>query len=489
MSGRSSGAGGTGGAGNVATDALWDAAGDIAVGTGPNTATRLPVGTAGQVLTADPAGPSPNVKWSAPATTTPVIPGRLIAHASSTAEYQDAADVITTGANFIADVQAQIDAIAASTAPFGRVFLAPMRCTGIAGAAGLDLRTGTGVQGIEDGYTTLLVLGGLTDHLFDLADVNVHATWVANIIVDGNGAAGGTGSLLDYIAQAGGVFTADPSTDPDPIHTVTRLRGYNFGGGTRHGIKFRTNTRVCHVADCDLFVFSGNCYDLDCVDSHFSACHGGEGTINWIVRGTNNRFDNCKGFFSNEDNWEVAGQRNALVGCEAQDGDGNGFLWSGGRNVGVACVADRNGVDTGKAAVDRCGHKLTGSRNRVQGESIQYLTGASRTQMYGAHVAGNYNALDISVFDHDQAGQVGVALASSDHQLRAIIENCTTGLDTGTGLANHIDAIVRAAAAGQVATMVTGDMFTASPATDGAYGRVTTRDNGAPPVRALLAVG
>lgn len=39
-----------GGSGSVATDAIWDAAGDLAVGSGANTASRLPIGTALQVL-------------------------------------------------------------------------------------------------------------------------------------------------------------------------------------------------------------------------------------------------------------------------------------------------------------------------------------------------------------------------------------------------------------------------------------------------------
>jgi hypothetical protein len=37
----------TGGGGSVATDAIWDAAGDLAVGTGANAAARLPIGAAG----------------------------------------------------------------------------------------------------------------------------------------------------------------------------------------------------------------------------------------------------------------------------------------------------------------------------------------------------------------------------------------------------------------------------------------------------------
>jgi hypothetical protein len=45
-----------GGGGSVATDAIWDAAGDLAVGTGANTAARLPMGTALQVLRVNAGG-------------------------------------------------------------------------------------------------------------------------------------------------------------------------------------------------------------------------------------------------------------------------------------------------------------------------------------------------------------------------------------------------------------------------------------------------
>jgi hypothetical protein len=56
------GAGG-GGGGAVATDAIWDALGDIAAGTGADTAARLPVGADGQVLTAN-AAEATGLKWA-----------------------------------------------------------------------------------------------------------------------------------------------------------------------------------------------------------------------------------------------------------------------------------------------------------------------------------------------------------------------------------------------------------------------------------------
>jgi hypothetical protein len=54
-----------GGGGDVATDTIWDAKGDLALGTGADTAARLPVGSNGQILTADPAL-TLGVKWANP---------------------------------------------------------------------------------------------------------------------------------------------------------------------------------------------------------------------------------------------------------------------------------------------------------------------------------------------------------------------------------------------------------------------------------------
>lgn len=48
----------------IAANSIWDAKGDLAVGTGADTASRLEVGTNGQVLTADSAEAT-GVKWAA----------------------------------------------------------------------------------------------------------------------------------------------------------------------------------------------------------------------------------------------------------------------------------------------------------------------------------------------------------------------------------------------------------------------------------------
>ena len=57
----------SGGAGSVATDAIWDAKGDLAGGTGANTAARLAVGADDTILMADTAQAT-GLKWVASAT-------------------------------------------------------------------------------------------------------------------------------------------------------------------------------------------------------------------------------------------------------------------------------------------------------------------------------------------------------------------------------------------------------------------------------------
>ena len=82
------GGGGGGGGGSVATDTVWDAKGDLAVGTGADTGARLAAGTDGQVLTADSAQ-TLGVKWATPAgggggmTDPTTTKGDLIARAGS----------------------------------------------------------------------------------------------------------------------------------------------------------------------------------------------------------------------------------------------------------------------------------------------------------------------------------------------------------------------------------------------------------------------
>jgi hypothetical protein len=69
--------------GSVATDTIWDAKGDLAVGTGADTAVRVPVGTNGQVLVADSAETA-GVKWAAAGAGDALTSGTLAQFAATT---------------------------------------------------------------------------------------------------------------------------------------------------------------------------------------------------------------------------------------------------------------------------------------------------------------------------------------------------------------------------------------------------------------------
>jgi hypothetical protein len=81
----------------LATDTLWDAKGDLVVGSGANTATKLTVGANGYVLTAN-SGATEGVEWAAPKTVaTDVLWAAKGDIAIATAN--DTAAVLTVGAN------------------------------------------------------------------------------------------------------------------------------------------------------------------------------------------------------------------------------------------------------------------------------------------------------------------------------------------------------------------------------------------------------
>lgn len=104
--------------GDVATDTIWDAKGDLAVGTGANTASKLSVGADGTVLTAD-SGEATGAIWADPAPVRQTIltfvgtltisdnPLRIYNQMGVTQTISEvfiAVNTAPTGANIIADI-------------------------------------------------------------------------------------------------------------------------------------------------------------------------------------------------------------------------------------------------------------------------------------------------------------------------------------------------------------------------------------------------
>lgn len=98
----------SGSSGAVATDALWDAKGDLAGGTGANTASKLTVGTNGMVLVAA-SGETTGMKWAwPPGHEFDYVQGTSNVTVSGTAETSAGSTLVLTGNSFTADGEAVI---------------------------------------------------------------------------------------------------------------------------------------------------------------------------------------------------------------------------------------------------------------------------------------------------------------------------------------------------------------------------------------------
>lgn len=93
-----------GGSGDVATDAIWDAKGDLAVATGADTAIRVGVGLDGTVLTAKTSQPS-GVIWQAPVVADADY-GDIVVSSSGTVWSFDSAVVTAAGRAILDDANA-----------------------------------------------------------------------------------------------------------------------------------------------------------------------------------------------------------------------------------------------------------------------------------------------------------------------------------------------------------------------------------------------
>ncbi len=228
------------GGSNVGTDPIWDAAGDLAVGTGDNTATKLPIGTPYQLIQTNAAGTFPewtsllsiltfNLPSSAGSPATTIGQAK---HNSTTNRFEmwdgievqempsvQSSRVITQYDNATTTL-GNITGLTASVAAARTYSFRAVLFTTSNVAGGVKVAMSGGCTATSIVYEVLITNAGLITQgrgaALDAA-VGVTAVTVAMVTIEGLITVANAGTLTVQLAQNGG-----------PVGTTSALVGSNF---------------------------------------------------------------------------------------------------------------------------------------------------------------------------------------------------------------------------------------------------------------------
>jgi hypothetical protein len=339
----------------------------------------------------------------------------LVVSADAPSAYRTAATAM--GGNvFVCDgtadqvqIQAAIDLAAAlasrnDTSPVGAQQWGVVQLSGgrFNISSGINCRTGVRVTG-AGWLTELRAVSCTSAGMFQLASVNEHLIQLANLLLEGDGASGGSCSAIDFVmtnsTNAG--VAKYPSSDPDAYHKLCDLyiRGFDGTSG-RHGIRLwcdsTANQRGWIIDRIQMRLISGDGIHVkSSSDGYISNVHmgtvGGDG---FVIDTSNVKMTNNKAFYV--DGWALdwSSDQGVCTAFEAQD-SAKGVRAAGRQSTLAGIIIDC--CETDGLLVEASRQSITGlSVSKAGGRYTGMALGVRFLSSDGTSMVGTVASTDIS---------------------------------------------------------------------------------------------
>lgn len=245
---------------------------------------------------------------------------------------------------------------------------------------------------------------GPTAAMIRLATPDTQYVEVSDLALNGKG-----------LALCGVYFAVSAGQEWDAFNVLKNLYIYRTGEA---GIWLATGTRnrANQVVEVRIIDAGKIGVHVACTDNFFDRVDvGSAGSDGFYVPGANNRFVNCKAWFSDGHGFHIpwAGRDNQFSACESQDNQEHGWLVMGARNILSACCADSNGY--GSLAGGGDGFHLRGRGTNLHGSAFDKNEGGrGLNQRYGVNIAESVPVIvNVTTFQNKTAPKAGTAAAGS----------------------------------------------------------------------------
>lgn len=313
---------------------------------------------------------------------------KYVAANSEPNSVKDLCDYVCTGTNDHAVFQTAVNAVGAEIlkrdGTVGGKVVAVGRLFNMAGP--VQMLSQVKVESEYGAKATILARSGtwapgLTGGFFELATNKVQYTHVEGFTLDGKNA-----SLCGFY------YINGTAQEWDAFHIIRDMYIFDCG---QDGISMNQDTgetaprnRGAMISQVRIInpgrygVYSNN------PDSFYEMVDVGSSGSHGIYAGSaNNRFVNCKAWYSQGNGFHVAGARdNQFAGCESQDNTGHGFYAGSVKSAFTSCLADSNGRTTGTGD----GFNVAGNGTIIQGcVSSEKSEGGPGEQRWGYNISAS----------------------------------------------------------------------------------------------------